>query len=112
MIINLNRLFSLFKRKKKLTGENMSLESFSLSRDMVINCCEQMGAFENLNIEEENLINQISDEIVRLFNSGERSKESLKEAFIQGFKNCSFDVKSRSADLFVDCYMESYVYCN
>ncbi|MBR4999005.1 MAG: hypothetical protein IKY10_03910 [Clostridia bacterium] len=108
MNIDLGRIFSwLFKRKKK--GEIQNIEWQQLTNDAVLNCCEQIGVFEGLNIEDENLVNKICEDVARLFNNGEKSEESLKNAFIQGFSNNSFNVGIKKADMFVDCYIESYI---
>lgn len=109
MNIDLGRIFSwLFKRKKK--DENSeNIEWKQLTNDAVLNCCEQIGAFEDLNIEDETIINKICEEIARLFNNSEKSEMSLKNSFIQGFSNNSFSVGNEKSDLFVDCYIDSYI---
>ena len=109
MNIDLGKIFSwLFKRNKK-DETNKDIEWQQLTNDAVLNCCEQIGAFEDLDIKDEIIVNKICEDIVNLFNSGEKSEISLKNSFIQGFRNNSYNVSNEKSNLFVDCYIESYI---
>lgn len=116
MQINLGDIFSWFRRKKKNNNEKLNRSNTNavhleeITADAVNNCCEQIGIFEDMNIQDNNLINKICEDVANIFNSNEKSIESLKSAFNEGFKKNSFLVNSEMSNSFVDCYLSSYVY--
>ncbi|MGN0960896.1 MAG: hypothetical protein ACI4PF_01705 [Christensenellales bacterium] len=114
MQINLGNIFSWFGKKKKnnrdLASNSNEINLEDITLDAVQNCCEQMGIFEDLNIKDDDLIIKICEDVTNVFNSNEKSIESLKFAFAEGFKNNSFIVNPQMENSFVDCYFSSYIY--
>lgn len=118
MNIDLGKIFSfLFKRKKKNEESKEEVKKNELvahwedmTADAVLNCCEQIGVFEDLKLTESNIINKICEDIANVFNAGEKKEERLPTSFIKGFNDNSFYVKDDMASVFVDCYLEVYVY--
>jgi hypothetical protein len=116
--INLGKIFSWVfgnrKRRAAAAEEARAIEasfnwSSDLTADAVLNCCEQMGAFDSFNIEDENTINAVCQEVANVYNAGERSKLGLRMAFVEGFRRHSFNVGEQEINMFVDCYIESYL---
>ncbi|MBE7076061.1 MAG: hypothetical protein E7375_03235 [Clostridiales bacterium] len=106
-------LFSFFKRKNNAISESLSIDwPEEMLADDVLNCCEQCGAFEALDIADTDLIQKICEDVASLFNSAEKSKETLENSFIQGFENNGFTPSAKIASMFISCYLESYVYYN
>ncbi|MBO5884869.1 MAG: hypothetical protein J6Q51_03635 [Clostridia bacterium] len=79
--------------------------------DDVLNCCEQIGAFEDFGIEDEALINKICEEVAQLFTSQTKTADNLKQSFIQAFSQNGLNVTQSKANLFVSCYVDSYINC-
>lgn len=101
------RLFSwLFNRKKK---EEQEVEWQPITGEDVLNCCEQSGMFEELNVSDETVINKVCNDVADIFNSGKKSQAELKDAVIKGFAQNSYDVSDKKAKLFVECYIDSYL---
>ena len=109
MRINLGGIFSLFSLFKKKKQEQTNINWVELGSDDVLNCCEQIGVFEELKIEDEKTINFICSSVVEIFNSTEKSAETLKAALIQGFRNNGLNVSEKKATLFVSAYIDSYM---
>ena len=80
--------------------------------DDVLNCCEQIGAFEDFGVQDQNLMNKICEEVAELFNAQTKTSENLKQSFIQAFTQNGLNVTERKATLFVSCYIDSYINCN
>ena len=102
-------LIDLLFRRGKRSETNQNIVWPEITSDAVLNCCEQIGAFEDCNIEDEVVMNKICDEVANIFNSGEKSRITLKNALTQGFNNNSFKVSNQKAELFACCYIDSYI---
>ena len=105
MGFNLGGIFSFFKRKNQEVNHNWE----ELHSDDVLNCCEQIGVFEELEIEDEDTINNVCSSVAEIFNSAEKSNEALKRAFSQGFNNHGLNVNDKQANLFVSTYIDCYM---
>ena len=118
--INLGGLFSLLFGRKKKNKDVVSTTAESqeavvnwepMTADAVLNCCEQIGAFEEMNLNEgDAVINAICESVSKIFNEKTKNAESLKAAFKQGFAEHGFTVSDKQTSTFVDCYLSSYVY--
>ena len=98
-------LFSFFRKNKQEVNYNWE----ELHLDDVLNCCEQIGVFEELDIEDETIINSVCASVAEIFNSTEKSNETLKSAFFQGFSNNGLNVSDKQATLFVSTYIDCYM---
>lgn len=77
--------------------------------DAMLNCGEQIGLFDELGIEDEEVINKICNlTAIRFMNNGE-APESLVEAIIIACERNGFTVSDKTARLFASCYVDSYL---
>lgn len=77
--------------------------------DDVLNCCEQIGAFEDLGITNEALINQICQSVADSFNAKEKTFKNLEASFLEGFSANGMQATQNKAKLFASCYIDSYI---
>lgn len=98
------------KRNDPVLSVKKEIVWSEIAPDDVLNCCEQVGAFEELNIEDSATINKVCEDIARLFNDTTKSFESLKNSFIKGFEMNSFHISVTTASTFASAYMDSYIY--
>lgn len=100
-----SRLFG-GKKREPVTNE---INWPEIAPDDVLNCCEQVGAFDEVHVEDSATINKVCQDIARIFNSAPKSNESLRQAFVNGFKASLLYVSENTAWAFVSAYIESYI---
>lgn len=123
---------SLFRRKKKdqvghtmIEGNEVVTNNFEDGQDQQVvakkvvltwedafNLIEQTGAFEQLNVKDENLEQKICEEMATVLSETEQDQQSAQDAFIRVFHQNGINVNLQMANLFASAYMESYVYNN
>ena len=123
---------SLFRRKKKDKVEHTMVEGNEVvtstiegetpvqetPREKVVlttadtlDLFEQIGALEDLNIQDEALKQKLCLEMADILNENEQNEQSAQDAFIRVFRQNGINVGLNMASMFASAYMDCYVYC-
>ena len=99
------------EKNQEITPSNTDEKStyYKITVADVLNVCEQVGAFEKLDLSDVK-INQICSSIMyRLNSTSDSSSSSLASLFEEGFKENGVNISSRTAKLCAEAYIESYL---
>ena len=83
--------------------------TIEFTADDARNVCDQMGAFDEQHITDEDTMNKISQEIARCFNKKGWSLKNLEESYIEAMERYGYDVSQGVAQTFVDCFYDAYI---
>ena len=131
--IDLGAIFSwLFRRRKKDKVEHTVIEGNDVSstpaeqvagntqevakeRPVVtaadaLDFYEQIGAFEELNVQDEALKQKLCNDLAAIMNEMEQTEQAAQDAFIRVLNQNGLNANLRLANMFASSYMESYVY--
>lgn len=92
-------------------GSNTILDSYAenLEVDDIINLSDQMGLFENIGLDDEELINRLCEEIVNAFNASDKKADTLVNIVESILKENDFIPSLETLNLFKDCFVECYL---
>ena len=106
--IDLGALFRLFKKKKVATIQEREIDWALVTEDAIMSACESTGTFEIFKIDEdEELKNKIISDIIKEFNSMDKTIANLIDAVEDGFDDNDHDLSPKQAKLVVDCFLDS-----
>ena len=106
--IDLGALFRLFKKKKVVTIPEREIDWTLVTEDAIMSACESNGTFEIFHIENnEELKKKIVSDIVKEFNSMDKTIANLIDAVEDGFDDNDHDLSPKQAKLVVDCFLDS-----
>ena len=106
--INLNSLFRLSKKKKVANIPEREVDWSLVTKEAIASACESAGTFEIFNIENnEKLKKKIISDIIKEFNSMDKTISNLIDAVEDGFDDNDHDLSPKQAKLVVDCFLDS-----
>lgn len=92
------------------TGQTTA-EKVVLTTADTLDLFEQIGALEDLNIQDEVLKQKLCLEMADILNENEQNEQSAQDAFIRVFRQNGINVSLNMASMFASAYMDCYVYC-
>lgn len=112
----------LFKRNKReeevIESHEMHTESQPITRAWpesltafeVKDMCESIGVFEAFMVEDQNVIAKVCEDVAILYNSNEKNEANLKMSLVQGFSNNGIQLDNELVRMYIDNFLESYIY--
>lgn len=94
------------------SGHDNEVVQKDLTSDDVRDVAEQVGLFEQINLNDQSIINDFCGKVALRFNASNRTTNDLNEILVETLKEEGASADQNAVNLFIESFKEGYLYNN